>query len=190
MEKILKEINIEDFKKYFSRDFKYLNFWNDNIEYLKNDLVFYDNSFFICLQKNINKNPEEETEYWLLDETVKKEDFINDDDIEKAFFQAKSIINKNLLKNKELFKMCFFYLTAHFLIQDMSMSNGNGSSSHIITSKSVGSVSASYGIPQRILNSPFYSYLAKTDYGLKYLIEILPFLSGNFVVVQGSVNIW
>jgi hypothetical protein len=58
----------------------------------------------------------------------------------------------------------------------------------VITSKSIGGVSASYGIPQKILENPLYSYLATTPYGLKYLACISGRLKGNIIIVQGGTN--
>ena len=190
---IINNITPQDFKDYFTREFKYLPLWYSDISYKINDIVYYESGglfYKSLINKNINNTPSEDSEYWQEDDEVQYNDYINDDDMTKAFLQAKNMINLSLFgKNEELLKMCFLMLTAHFLVMDLNMSNGNGTSSFMITSKSVGSVSASYGIPQKILDSPNLSYLASTQFGLKYIQYILPLLSGNIMILNGRTSL-
>ena len=190
---IINNITPQDFKDYFTREFNYLPLWYSDISYKINDIVYYESEglfYKSLINKNINNTPSEDSEYWQEDDEVQYNDYINDNDITKAFLQAKNMINLSLFgKNEELLKMCFLMLTAHFLVMDLNMSNGNGTSSFMITSKSVGSVSASYGIPQKILDNPNLSYLASTQFGLKYLVYILPLLSGNIVILNGRTSL-
>ncbi len=189
---IINSITPQDFKNYFKREFSYLPLWSNDISYKINDIVYYDveGLFYKSLiNKNINNTPSEDSEYWQEDNEVQYNDYINDDDINKAFIQAKNMINVSLFgKNEDLLKMCYLMLTAHFLVMDLNMSNGNGASSFMMTSKSVGSVSASYGIPQKILDNPNLAYLASTQFGLKYLVYIMPLLSGNFMILNGRTS--
>jgi hypothetical protein len=58
----------------------------------------------------------------------------------------------------------------------------------LVTSRSVGSVSESYDIPERFKNDPILNYYTKTGYGLKYLNMILPYLTGNISVAAGATQ--
>lgn len=186
----IKDITVEDFKNYFKREFKYLIIFNVDTEYKKNVIVYYDptEEFFQSLiSKNKGNIPEYSPEQW---EFIEEEynDYINDDDIKKALEQARISFNSNIWGNNEdLLKVAFLLLTAHYLICDLNMSNGGGSS-FFMTSKSVDGVSASYGIPQSILNNINYSYLAKTEFGLKYLQLLAPRLNGYIKTVIGTTS--
>lgn len=186
----IKDITVEDFKNYFKREFKYLIIFNVDTEYKKNVIVYYDptEEFFQSLiSKNKGNIPEYSPEQW---EFIEEEytDYINDDDIKKALEQARISFNSNIWgSNEDLLKVAFLLLTAHYLICDLNMSNGGGSS-FFMTSKSVDGVSASYGIPQSILNNINYSYLAKTEFGLKYLQLLAPRLNGYIKTVIGTTS--
>ena len=186
----IKDITVEDFKNYFKREFKYLIIFNVDTEYKKNVIVYYDptEEFFQSLiSKNKGHIPEFSPKQW---EFIEEEynDYINDDDIKKALEQARISFNSNIWGNNEdLLKVAFLLLTAHYLICDLNMSNGGGSS-FFMTSKSVDGVSASYGIPQSILNNINYSYLAKTEFGLKYLQLLAPRLNGYIKTVIGTTS--
>jgi hypothetical protein len=55
-------------------------------------------------------------------------------------------------------------------------------------SKSVGSVSESYAVPQWMLNNPQYSSFLQTGYGRKYISLIQPYLVGNIIFTAGRIN--
>jgi hypothetical protein len=57
-----------------------------------------------------------------------------------------------------------------------------------MSSKSAGSVAASYSIPQDILDHPAYAMLAQTKYGAKYLQLVIPQLAGNFFTAYGPTK--
>lgn len=186
----IKKITVEDFKKYFKREFKYLIIFNIDTEYKKNVIVYYEptEEFFQSLiSKNKGNIPEQSPEQW---EFIEEDynDYINDNDIEKAMEQARISFNLNIWGQEEdLIKVAFLLLSAHYLICDLNMSNGGGSS-FFMTSKSVDGVSASYGIPQSILNNISYSYLAKTEFGLKYLQLLAPRLNGYIKIIGGTTS--
>ncbi len=190
---IINNITPQDFKDYFTREFSYLPVWDGSISYKLNDIVYYEveGLFYKSLvNKNINNTPSEDSEFWQEDDETQYNDYINDDDINKAFVQAKNMINLSLFgKNEELLKICYLMLTAHFLVTNLNMSNGNGTSSFIITSKSVGGVSASYGIPKKILDDPNLAYLMGTDFGKEYIQYILPLLNGNIMILNGRTSL-
>ncbi len=182
----------EDFKDYFPREFQYFSdiIWNEEINYFKDNKVYYNNNFYISLQDN-NKNnePDKSADYWQI--TIGNiYDYITDNDLYKAFGQARNSFNINLfLNNKDKMKIAFLLLTAHYLVMDLNMANSNGVGSFLITSKSVDGVSASYGIPQKYLQSPYYSYFASTSFGLKYLQYLIPFTIGAVYTIRGTTTI-
>ena len=115
---------------------------------------------------------------------------IIDADIEKAFGEAKFNFNPRFFKDQDQFNIGFLYLTAHYLVMDLrAASQGiSGQFTWLESSKSVGSVSASYGVPERIMNNPQYAWLTKTNYGAKYLMLIMPYLVGNIFTVSGRTK--
>lgn len=113
-----------------------------------------------------------------------------DSDISKAQGEAKFNFSSGFTSSQENFSILFNYLTAHFLCLDLQASSQGiwGSFSWPEASKGVGSVSSSYAIPDRILNNPEYSYYTKTFYGTKFLMLILPQLSGQMFTVRGCTR--
>lgn len=187
----MKDITVEDFKNYFKREFKYLVIFDAETEYQKNIIVYYTptEEFFQSLQRqNKGHIPESSPEWWeFIEDTYT--DYINNEDIEKALQQARVSFNEKLFNdNKELLKVAFLLLTAHYLVCDLNMASGGGSTFFMI-SKSVDNVSARYGIPSSILKNLNYSYLAKTEFGLKYLHLLSPRLNGYIKLIFGTSSI-
>lgn len=190
---IIEDITIEDFKEFFQREFDYLKIWSIVKTYTKNEIVYYDNGLFYKSLKigNLAKQPDIEKEYW---EEIEANytDFVNDFDLEKAFVEAKASFNINLFdvsKEQDIIKHCFLLLVAHFLVKDLAMSNGDGMATYLMSSKSVGSVSASYGIPKKILENNTFNYLGSTEFGLKYLYYISNRIKGNMFIVRGATTL-
>jgi hypothetical protein len=180
----------DDFKSYFSRgEFKYSPLWENNVEYKIGQIVWYGSNNYKAKGDNSAQEPDLHPEIWQM---LPKNLYVLDSDIKKAFTQAKGNFNIRLFKKSEedIGKMCFLLLTAHYLLQDWDMIAGNGGSAGVVTSKSVGSVSASYQIPEVYLRNPLYSYLTGTPYGLKYLSYICGRSVGNMAIVQGATNIF
>ena len=118
------------------------------------------------------------------------QEYITDADIQIAFGQAK--VNFPIaLFDEENGKIAFLFLVAHYLCMDMKMAqNGlNQQEQYAMTSKSVGDVSASYGVPQKFLNNPLYNYLSTSLYGMKYLSLLYPRTIGAMNVVLGGTTI-
>lgn len=113
-----------------------------------------------------------------------------DQDIAKAFGQTNMFINQRLFDDNPDYKIGYNLLAAHFLVIDFQMSSqGLGSAfSWIESSKSVGSVSQSFAIPQSIQDDPQYAMLTRTGYGAKYLSLVLPKLVGNVFAVKGKTH--
>lgn len=113
-----------------------------------------------------------------------------DFDITKAFGQAKFNFNPDLFCSQEQFTIGFLYLTAHYLCVDFRASSQgiNGQFAWLEQSKSVGDVSQSFQIPDRILADPYMAMLTQTNYGAKYLQLLLPQLCGQIFTVAGYTH--
>lgn len=111
-------------------------------------------------------------------------------DILKAFCEASMNFNPSLFSTDDEKKLSFLYLAAHYLVIDLQNSSQgiNGRYEGIMSSKSVGSVSVGYTIPDWVMGSPIYSLLSQTRYGMKYLSLIIPLLIGKIGVVKGATH--
>lgn len=114
-------------------------------------------------------------------------DTVMDADITRAFSEAKANFNQGLFDSDDTLKLAYLYLTAHYMVLDIrgSIAGIAGGGEYSVASKSAGSVSESYAIPQAYMDNPLLSYLAKTSYGQKYLSIVLPRLVGNIGAVAG-----
>ncbi len=115
---------------------------------------------------------------------------ILDQDIAKAFGQTNVNINQALYADQGSYNISYFLLAAHYLVVDIQMASQgiNGQFNFVEQSKSVGSVSQSFAIPQRILDDPYFSMLSKTNYGAKFLQLLLPQLAGQMWIAHGSTR--
>lgn len=113
---------------------------------------------------------------------------IIDGDIKRAQLEAGILINESLFSTQDQFTLAFNYLTAHYLSLNLRESSQgiSGSFEWPYQSKSVGSISVSQAIPGRVLDNPLFLALTKTNYGTKYLLMVLPLLSGQMFVVEGG----
>lgn len=112
---------------------------------------------------------------------------VTDSSISKAFGEANFGINQDLFSSQERYTIGFLYLAAHYLVTDLrNASQGlKGQYNWAETSKSVGSVSQGFSIPQDIMNNPMFMMYTRTTYGGKYLELLLPGLYGNVGVAYG-----
>lgn len=115
---------------------------------------------------------------------------ITDQDILKAFAEASMNFNSSLFATVDEQKLGFLYLAAHYLVIDIQNSSQglNGKYEGIMASKSVGSVSVGYTIPDWVMAHPIYSLLSQSKYGMKYLSLIIPLLVGNIAAVKGATH--
>jgi len=113
-----------------------------------------------------------------------------DADIVNAFNQVDITINQQLWGSQTAFTLGYLLLAAHFLVLTLrSSSQGlNGQYNWAQNSKSVGSVSESFSIPQRILDNPDFMAYTKTNYGSQYLNLLWPKLSGQMFSVMGRTK--
>lgn len=115
---------------------------------------------------------------------------ITEQDIRKSFAEASMNFNPSLFGTEEERKLGFLYLSAHYLVIDIQNSTQgiNGKYEGIMSSKSVGSVSVGYTIPDWVMGHPIYSLLSQSKYGMKYLSLIIPSLVGNVASVRGATH--
>lgn len=114
--------------------------------------------------------------------------FVYDADITKAFAEAEMVFNQALFSGNANITLAYLYLTAHYLVNDLITAGQgiNASADFPVSSRSVGSVSESYSIPQRYLDDPNLVFYTKSAYGMKYLSFLLPNLIGNINAVEGD----
>lgn len=106
---------------------------------------------------------------------------VRDDDINQAQADASFNVNQELFDSQQGWNRAFNYLTAHYLVEKM-LAAGEGLASQynwLTASKSVGDVSESFVIPDRIKDDPMLAAFSKTRYGAIYLSIISPLLIGN-----------
>lgn len=117
-------------------------------------------------------------------------DKVTNNDITSAESDAAVFINPNLFANQDNYSTGFLILSAHFLVMNLRASSQGltGQFGWLQSSKSVGSVSESFSIPDRIMANPEYAMLTKTYYGAKFLMIVLPQLSGQIFVVGGCTS--
>ena len=181
-------VTVEDFKTLFVRDFPYLPLYEEGKAYFKDDIVYVEPNFYKSLTDG-NLSATTDTDNWqLTNESL--DNYISDSDIERAFTEARINFNPNLFTDDETAIMVFCYLTAHYLVIDLNNAQNPLAlgAMGFIQSKSVGSVSVSYGVPQWALNDISYGLYAQTGYGLKYLSLIIPYTKGAIIYTSGAVN--
>lgn len=185
----INNISVEGFKAQFTRDFPYLPVYNSEKIYFKGDVVYSAPMFYQSLIDG-NDYPVTNTVYWALyNDNI--QNYITDTDINRAFSEAKLNFNPNFFEDDATAVMVFYYLAAHYLVIDLNNAmNALGLGFIGYTqSKSVGSVSESYGIPAYMLSNPILSGYAQTGYGRKYLSLIMPYLVGQIILTPGRTTI-
>lgn len=117
-------------------------------------------------------------------------DTVQDSDIDRALGEAGFNINPAFAQDQAQYDMLYLYLTAHYLVMDLRASSQGiaGNYNWLTTSKTVGSVSESFQIPELITRNPYMSMLSKTYYGAKYLNLIMPQIVGQIFTVAGATQ--
>lgn len=112
---------------------------------------------------------------------------VTDADITKAFGQVDFAINPALFTSQANYNIGYLWLSAHWLVIDLRAASQGSSGAYtwLTQSKSVGSVTEAFAIPQRILDNPYMAGLSKTNYGAKYLQLLLPALAGQVLIAPG-----
>ncbi len=181
---------MQDFKDFFKRDFPYLPTYEPTKVYMADDEVFDNEKFYISL-KDDNNQPLSDTDYWqrVTDDIY---NYVLDDDVKNSILQASIIIPKqnDLEMSDDIYLLVQLYLSAHILVDTIRTSNQGLASqiNAVVTGKSVGSVSQQYGIPNNLLQNELFAYYITSQYGMRYLMLILPYLRGNISVVRGATT--
>lgn len=184
----LNTITISEFKVLFSRDFPYVPYWVYGKTYFTGDIVFSQDNFYKSLKDNNTDALNVATSWEVTNENI--ENYIQDSDISRAFVEARMNFNPALFPKCDECRMAFCYLAAHYLVIDLNNAlnpfslGGFG----LTNSKSVGSVSESYAIPQWVMNDKNLGLYAQTGYGRKYLSLIIPKLHGNIIFTKGYIS--
>lgn len=113
-----------------------------------------------------------------------------DQDILIAFNSVDIQINEGLWDNQGAYSQGYLFLAAHNLVLNLRASSQglNGQWNWIQNSKSVGQVSESFSIPQRILDNPDLATYTKTNYGAQYLGLLWPNLCGQIFSIEGRTR--
>lgn len=183
------EITTDDFKNLFIRDFPYLPVYVEGKAYFKDDEVYYTPNFYKSLTDGNTTLPTDITNWVLVNDSV--DNYIQDSDIMRAFKEAKVNFNAGLFSDEETIKMVFLYLSAHYLVIDLNNAmNPLGMGFMGFTqSKSVGSVSQSFALPDFVTRNAALSQYMQTGYGAKYVSLIYPYLIGNVVLIKGRTTV-
>ena len=186
----IKNANVADFIALFNRDLTpYLLPFYISKAYFTGDVVYYGQDFYESLVDNNTALPTNTTNWKVVN--LSKNDYISDNDIIKAFNEAKVNFNPELFECCEEALMVFYYLAMHYLVIDITNSLNPMTTGFIgfTQSKSVGSVSEGYSVPTWMMNNPLLSGYAQTGYGRKYLSLIQPYLVGNIILTPGVTNL-
>ena len=184
---ILDSLTPIDFKNQFYRGFVYVDNWNVATTYNTGNQVFYDsnNKFYEAIQDGVIGGLPTDTANW---KEISGTNLIADKDITNAYAEACVNFNPSLFGDDDNMKLAYLYLTAHFLVIDLNL---NGLSSQgqggLVNSRSVGSVSESYTIPDW-QQKAIPSFYTKTNYGQKYWALILPRLAASTFTVKGATK--
>lgn len=183
----IENITVDDFKNLFTRDFPYIPLYKDGKAYFKDDVLYVEPNFYKCLADGTTTAPSGEN-WELTNDSV--DNYISDSDIERAFAEAKINFNPNFFKDDETAIMVFCYLAAHYLIIDLNNAANPLALGYMgfTQSKSVGSVSESYTVPQWMTTNRVLGAYAQTGFGRKYLSLIQPYLIGNIMLIPGRTT--
>lgn len=181
---IIDNITVEDFKAQFPRFTPvYLPLYKLGNTYFKNDIVYYNGLFYQVIVDNTTELPSNTTDWVLTNQSIYN--YTQDNDIYNAMIEAKANFNENLYGESTF--LAFLYLVAFYLTVDFQNAMG-ANNIGVVQSKSVGSVSESYAIPQWVVNNPILSVYASNGYGRKYLSIIRPYLVGNVMFFKGGIT--
>lgn len=113
-----------------------------------------------------------------------------DADIANAFNLVDMQINQALWATQSQYQIAYGYLAAHYMVLNLRASSQglNGQYNWAQNSKSVGGVSESFTIPERIVNNPDFMAFTKTNYGAMYLNLLWPQLAGQIYSVHGTTR--
>lgn len=193
----LDTITVAQFKSFFYRDFPYLPVYDDDALYNEGAIVYFPTTllFYKCgvngttgVAPNFVPTPPAINPWAIIPGDV--DNYVLDADISRAFQEAQFNLNQGLFASDAQITIGYMYLTAHYLVNDLRTAKAGiaAVAAFPVSSRTVGSVSESYDIPDAYKTSPIYSFYTQSAYGLKFLSLILPKLVGNVGVVAGWTN--
>lgn len=185
---------ITDFKIRFAKTFRFSPYpvYDPESTYEQNDVVLWLSPAFEwgaykALQESTDVLPSD-TDYWKKDDSVNFNSFVMDSDIEEAMIEASAYFPEHAPMVHDEYVTCFLLLTAHFLIKDWQAThqglNASGSSG-ILTSRTVGKMSAGYAVSTLLKQYPQWQALVDTWWGLKAVTLMSRYNVGNVMGVQG-----
>lgn len=184
-------ITVQDFKDLFFRDFFYNPIYSSNKYYKVGDIAYYvtNETYYESILAGTNHIPTDVL-YWKVAVGESLEDYVLDLDITKAFTESKQMFNQALFVSDETVELGYLYLSAHFLAYDLRTSKQgvNSLGSFNTERRRVGNVEEQYYIPKKLVDNPIYSFYTKTGYGMKYLNMVLPKLTGNMALLEGTTT--
>lgn len=183
------EVTTDDFKNLFGRDFPYLPLYVEGKTYFKDDEVYFNSNFYKSLIDGNTTEPTDTTNWEIVKDSV--DNYIQDSDIMRAFKEAKVNFNAGLFGDDDIVKMVFLYLAAHYLVIDLNNAMNPLAMGFMgfTQSKSVGSVSQSFALPDFVTRNAALSQYMQTGYGAKYVSLIYPYLVGNVLFFKGKTTI-
>lgn len=180
-------VNASDFKTQFPRFTPvYLPVYVLNKTYYKGEKVYYEGKFYQVKVASTANVPTNTTDWQEVQDNALN--YTQDSDILNAVAEASVNFNEGLFPDATTAKLVFLYLVAYYLTIDFQNAMAAMGGGGIVQSKSVGSVSESYAIPQWMLNNPSFSMYSQNGYGRKYLSLIRPYLLGNIILSQGRTT--
>ena len=186
---IFDNLTASDFKTQFPRFTpQYLSdiTYSATKTYFKDDIVYYETLFYKCKKQTTTNLPTVTADWDLYNDSVLN--YTTDENIQSAYAEARVNFNPSLFEDEETAKLVFLYLAAFYATYDFAIATGTASVG-VATSKSVGSVSESYGISTAILEKPQFAIYAQNGYGCKYLSLIMPYLTGAIFLIPGKTTI-
>jgi len=180
-------VTVDGFKAQFPA-LPYLPLYIYGKAYFKGDIVYVAPNFYQSLVDGNLADVSDTTKWALYPDN--EDNYVTDNLISEAFGEAQVNFNPELFPDCNTLVRVFYYLAAHYLVVDVNNASNPFSLGFIgfTQSKSVGSVSASFGVPQWMLNDPLLSGYAQTGFGRKYLSLIAPYLVGNVMLLKGKTT--
>lgn len=185
---------IAEFKTRFAKTFRFSPYpvYDPETAYEQNDVVLWLSPAYVwgaykAKQDNTGHLPDEE-DYWR-EEKVNLDSFVMDSDIQEAMGEAAAYFPEYAPMVHDEYVTCFLLLTAHFLIKDWQAThqglNASGASG-ILTSRTVGKMSAGYQVSTLLQMYPQWQALIDTWWGLKAMTLMARYNVGNVMGVQGA----
>lgn len=183
-------ITTDDFMSYFTRDFPYLPYFISGKAYFTGDVVYDGTNFYQSLIDG-NLQALSNTTAWKLYNGDVNE-YLQESDIEKAIREATLAFNEELFDTCEDKSLAMLYLTAYYVVIDIkNATSGLSSNAYntFVSSKSVGNVSESFGLPSWVTGNPMYSLYMDNGYGKKYLSLVVPRITGWIYLSKGATTV-